>query len=108
MQNKLNKMFLMLILTLLAVSSWAAVSEYTFTSSLGSYTEITGGTQLQFPDPYVNNPVFLAIPIGFDFVYDGITYSTVSISENAFLAMGNEVVTANLPISATDGTNNAI
>ncbi|HOH60256.1 MAG TPA: choice-of-anchor J domain-containing protein, partial [Candidatus Cloacimonadota bacterium] len=104
MQTKLNRLFLTLLFAVIALSGQALVSEYTFAGTTGTYSEISGGTILAAPG--VTNPVFNAIPIGFDFEYDGVTYNTVSISENAFLAMGNEVVTNNLPLSSSTGTNN--
>lgn len=106
MQTKLNRLFLTLLFAVIALSGQALVSEYTFAGTTGTYSEISGGTILTAPG--VTNPVFNAIPIGFDFVYDGVTYDTVSIAENAFLAMGNEVVTNNLPLSSSTGTNNVV
>ncbi|MCK9334483.1 MAG: choice-of-anchor J domain-containing protein [Candidatus Cloacimonetes bacterium] len=108
MQTKLNTLFLMLIFTVFAISSWALVSEYTFTSTVGTYTEITDGTVLPNPEPGVTNPTYNAIALGFDFVYDNVTYTSISVAENGFLAMGNEVITQNLPISASAGTNNLV
>ncbi|MFA7543156.1 MAG: hypothetical protein WCY84_02170, partial [Candidatus Cloacimonadaceae bacterium] len=108
MQTKVTKVFLLLVFALFAISAWALVSDYTFADVAGAYTEISGGTLLLNGPPTPTNPVFNDIAIGFDFVYDGVTYSSVSISENGFLAMGDEVVTNNLPLSAANGTNNVI
>ena len=108
MRTKLNKLWLILFFSAFLVGSWAVVSDYTFTGSAGTYTEISGGTVLLTGVPAVSNPSFNAIPLGFSFEYDGTAYTTVSIAENGFLAMGDEVVTSNLAISATTATNNAI
>ncbi|MDD3536372.1 MAG: choice-of-anchor J domain-containing protein, partial [Candidatus Cloacimonetes bacterium] len=108
MQTKVTKVFLLLVFALFAISAWALVSDYTFADVAGAYTEISGGTLLLNGPPTPTNPVFNDIAIGFDFVYDGVTYTSVSISENGFLAMGDEVVTNNLPLSAANGTNNVI
>ncbi|MCD8480287.1 MAG: choice-of-anchor J domain-containing protein [Candidatus Cloacimonetes bacterium] len=108
MQTKLTKLFLILVFTVFAISSWALISEYTFTGTTGTYTEISGGSVLPNPVPPEVNSVYNAIPLGFDFVYDGVTYTTVSIAENGFLAMGDVVVTNNLPLSAATGTNNVM
>ena len=108
MRTKLNKLWLILFFSAFLVGNWAVVSDYTFTGSAGTYTEISGGTVLLTGVPAVSNPSFNAIPLGFSFEYDGTAYTTVSIAENGFLAMGDEVVTSNLAISATTATNNAI
>ncbi|MDD3536032.1 MAG: choice-of-anchor J domain-containing protein, partial [Candidatus Cloacimonetes bacterium] len=84
------------------------VSDYSFSSSVGTYTEISGGTVLLNAPPSPLNPVFNEIELGFDFGYNGVTYTTVSIAENGFLAMGNQVVTSNLPLSQANGTNNVV
>ncbi|MCB5287372.1 MAG: choice-of-anchor J domain-containing protein [Candidatus Cloacimonetes bacterium] len=108
MRTKLNKLILMLIFSAFVIGSWAVVSEYTFASAPGTYTEISGGTVLLTGVPADPNPSFNAIPLGFSFNYDGIDYTTVSIAENGFLAMGDEVATSNLAISHSSGTNNSI
>jgi len=98
----------MLIFSAFVIGSWAVVSDYTFTSSTGTYTEISGGTVLLTGVPAQSNPSFNAIPLGFTFEFDGNDYTTVSIAENGFLAMGDEVSTSNLAISSSSGTNNAV
>jgi len=108
MRTKLNKLFLMLIFSAFVIGSWAAVSDYIFASSTGTYTEISGGTILLAGVPAEDDQSFNAIPLGFSFDYDGMAYTTISIAENGFLAMGDEVVTNNLAISSTSGTNNVI
>lgn len=100
MQTKVNKLVFVLCFLLIAMAARGAVSDYIFTQSEDDYVEITGGAVLinsVTPNPYQNNPVFEAIPLGFNFIFDGIIYDTVSIAENGFLAMGNTVVTSNRP-----------
>jgi hypothetical protein len=108
MQAKLNKLILMLIFSAFVISSWGVVSDYTFASTSGTYIEISGGTVLLTGVPAETNPNFNAIPLGFSFEYDGNPYTTVSIAENGFLAMGDLVVTSNLAISSSTGTDNSI
>jgi len=83
-----------------------AVSEYYFSSFSGSFNEITGGTI--HGSNANDNENFLAIPLGFNFSYNGNTYSEVSIQTNGFIAMGNSVITSNVAISSVSGTNNII
>ncbi|MGC9024846.1 MAG: PKD domain-containing protein, partial [Chloroflexia bacterium] len=77
---------------------------YGFSSFVGTYTEITGGTQLTTScddESYNNNP------IGFTFYYDNITYTVFSVQCNGFIAMGPTVASSYYPLS-TGTTNNVI
>ncbi|MDI3503172.1 MAG: hypothetical protein PWP64_108 [Candidatus Cloacimonadota bacterium] len=90
-------MLILLIFSAFVVGSWALVSDYSFASATGTYTEISGGTILLTGVPTEDDPSYNAIPLGFSFVYDAQTYTTVSINENGFLAMGDEVASSYLP-----------
>jgi len=89
-----------------AIGSWAAVNEYSFASTLGTFTQITGGTVLGTTAN--DNECFDALPLGFTFTYNGVDYTDVSVASNGFLAMGLEVVTSNQPISYATSTNNVV
>jgi hypothetical protein len=97
----------MLVLSMFAFSSWALVSEYTFASSLSNYSEISGGTVL-VSGPDNTNANYNAIPLGFSFTYNGTAYTTVSVNENGFLAMGDVVTSNYFAISTATGTNNVV
>ena len=84
----------------------ASVAEYSFSSSLGSFSEITNGTVLG--SNLNDNECFLSIPIGFTFSYNGNSYTTISIASNGFLAMGDNVTTSNVALSSETATNNVI
>ena len=102
-----NKFSLLMVLLLFGVfSAWATVNEYSFNSTTGTFTEITGGTIHGTNSN--DNECFLAIPIGFTFHYNDVDYTTISIATNGFIAMGNTVVTSNTAISAATGTNNIV
>jgi hypothetical protein len=98
-------MFLMLF-TLLAVNAWTLVSEYSFSSTLGTYNEITGGTVLG--STANDDESFNAIPLGFTFTYNGVWYSMISIQTDGFLAFGPTVLNSTLAISSATGTNNVV
>lgn len=85
----------------------ATVSEYTFSSSIGNYQEISGGT-IHGSIPSLDNESFLDIPLGFTFSYNGVNYTSVSINSNGFMAMGPVVSNNFLAISSSTGTNNII
>ncbi len=104
--DKIMNWLLMLFLVLLATAGWATVSEYSFASTLGTFTEITGGTVLGTVTN--DNESFNAIPLGFTINFNGVDYTEVSVQTNGFLAMGATVLTSNTAISSTTGTNNIV
>jgi hypothetical protein len=73
----------------------AVASRYTFASSAGTYTEISGGTVHGTASNDDNS--FNAIDLGFTFLYDGIPYTQVSIQSNGFIAMGPTVASSYTP-----------
>lgn len=83
----------------------AQVSSYGFSQSAGTYTEITGGTVLGVATNDDTN--FNANPIGFNFVYNGTTYTQFSVNANGFLALGATVASSYTALSG-GATNNVI
>ena len=94
-----NKTFigigLALIFFLAQRSASAQQPNYQFTPMVGTYTPIVGGTQsiLQAVNPggifSVTNQGFQnGVPIGFPFIYNNNTYSTVNISTNGYITLG--------------------
>ncbi len=104
--RKIKLVSLLLLLILAGAGLRAAVSEYSFASAAGTFTEIAGGTVLGTSAN--DNDVFNAIPLGFTFTYNGVDHTQASIASNGFLALGAEVVTSNLPISNATTTNNVV
>ena len=74
--------------------NFAQVSNYSFNSSSGTYTAITG-TQLIASGVDDGNSTVLNI--GFDFVYDGVTYTQFKMSSNGFISFntGTSSLTTN-------------
>ena len=106
MRINIQKYLLLLVLSLVTLSAWGVVSEYSFTSTMGTYTEISGGTVLGTAAN--DQESFNALPLGFSFTYNGVSYTEVSVQTNGFLAMGPTVTVTNLPISFATGSNNVI
>jgi len=104
--KKIKNYFFLMLFSMVALSAWATVSEYSFTSSLGTFTELSGGSVLGTAAN--DNECFNAIPLGFTFTYNDSAYTDVSIASNGFLAMGLTVVTSNQPISLATSTNNVV
>ncbi|MDD4677412.1 MAG: choice-of-anchor J domain-containing protein [Candidatus Cloacimonetes bacterium] len=106
MKTQVLKLLLLLFFLVNALSVFAVVSEYSFTSILGTFTEISGGTI--HGTSANDNECFIAIPLGFTFTYNDVDYTTISIASNGFIAMGDTVATSTVPISSATSTNNVI
>ena len=101
----MKKLLLILILvSLWTASSWAQVNAYVFSSSAGTYTEISGGTLLTTS---ADDDNYDANNIGFTFIYDGIAYTQFSVNNNGFIAMGASVTSSSTALSSGT-TNNVI
>ena len=106
MSFKLKQLLLLMVFSVLALSAWALVSEYSFSQTSGTYTEITGGTVLGTNAN--DNECFNAIPLGFTFTYNGVDYTEVSVQTNAFIAFGSTVTNSTMAISSSTATNNIV
>lgn len=106
MHSNISKLLLLSCLVLFTTLGWSLVADYTFTSTVGTYGEVTGGTV--HGTSANNDQVFNAIPIGFDFEFvdSSHIFSTVSISSNGYIALGSTVLSSNTPLSS--GTSNYI
>lgn len=109
---------LMTFLTILIILSFSSnifsqVSNMQFSSSSGTYTEITGGTLLgnttsddqYFVDPAVplggaltSGPGF---PIGFDFVINGNTFDRFAINNNGWISFGKSALSPAVNMAST-------
>ncbi len=82
------------------------IANYTFTSSVGAYTPLTGATT------YTNawdDQVSAAIPLGGNFVFGGVTYTTCFIGSNGHVSFGAAASTTNYtPISTLGSTTGMI
>ena len=107
MSKNFSKLLLVLVFALTAVCSFALVGDYTFAGTTDTYTEISGGT-VHGTIPNLDNESFMAIPLGFNFTYDGVVYDNISINANGFIAMGPTIASSYLAISSGTGTNNVV
>lgn len=89
------------------------VGTYTFSQTIGTYTEITGGTLLgsttsddqRFVDPAIplggtttTGPGF---PIGFNFTFDGIVFDRIAINNNGWVSLGQSLLTPSVNNAST-------
>jgi hypothetical protein len=68
----------------------AQVPAYTFSAVSGTYTPVTGGTTVSYLYGTAANADdgYAAINIGFNFVYNGVTYTVVRPCANGFASLG--------------------
>ncbi len=100
-----------LLFPILAFSQVASPN-YVFSTSVGTYSPITGGTVALASDENTQTPwddqTVNALPIGFTFKYNGVNYTDFSLCADGYIAMGSSVIRLTTPISNVSGTNNVI
>lgn len=78
----------------------AQVSAYSFSQSLGSYTQLTGGTQVF--SGTTDDAISASLPLGFNFLYNGVTYTTIKVNANGWASFGTTTSPGiYTPLSAT-------
>ncbi len=101
----MKKITLLFILTILFIfNSFGQVAGYSFIQSSGTYNEITGGTVLGTATNDDNS--FNAINIGFNFVFNNVIQTQISVNANGFLVMGASATSSYLSLSS--GTSNNV
>ena len=98
LQVRIGKTFFYLgfvLLFLFSIAVFGQQPSYKFSPMAGTYTSITGGNKaiLQAVNPggvfsATNQGFQNGVPIGFPFVYNNTTYTTVNISTNGYLTLG--------------------
>jgi hypothetical protein len=73
------------------VTLGSTVAEYTFAPSSGSFTPVTGGTSVSITGDDLHSA---ALPIGFNFVYGGVTYTDVYANSNGWISFNPSSGTA--------------
>ena len=99
---------LLTVLFLVVIASWSSfgqVSAYGFGQGTATYTPITGGTVLGTST--IDDTSYPNQPIGFTFIYNGVSYTAFSVNCNGFMAMGTTISSSYTPLS-TGTTNNVI
>ncbi len=108
--------YLALVLLLVCGGNlFAQTFEYSFGSAIGTFTPITGGTLLgtetsddqRFLDPatpagasVTTGPGF---PIGFNFMFNGISFDRLGINNNGWISLGQSALTPSVNNSSTSG-----
>ena len=91
-----------LLAMLFAVRANAVVvGNYAFAQTSGTYTPITGGTVLNSGTTIDDQTYAVTLPSAF--VYDGVSFTTVYVNANTYLALGGASgVTGYTPLSTTN------
>ena len=98
-----------LLILLFSSMGWGQVSNYSFSSSSGTYTSITGGTLILSGttalDTYVSGA--LTIP---SFTLNGVSYTTAYVTSNGLLSLGTTAPssTSYSAMNSTTGTGISI
>lgn len=85
-------------------STYNVSADYIWSQTSGTYTEITGGTQVTTS---CDNQSYNNYTLPFSFTYNGVAYSAISIQCNGFIAMGESVSSSYSPIGG-GASNNVI
>ncbi|CAN5800283.1 hypothetical protein BH11BAC3_BH11BAC3_33550 [soil metagenome] len=100
--------FTIILLALISLKSFSqSISNYSFSSTSGSFNSLSGGTVPSLisglDDGYMNG-----IPIGFDFFYMGDRYTTLSLSTNGWILLGSDITNAVYVNNLKTGTQRPI
>lgn len=109
-----NRMFVALMaVVLFATQAYAQVAGYSYSQSAGTFTPITGGTVFgssttddqRFIDIAVPlggiTTTGVGLPIGFNFVYNGITFDRLAINANGWISLGQSALTPSVNMAST-------
>jgi hypothetical protein len=89
---------LMLILTMNVFLVKAQnITNYSFAPSAGTFTPISGGTVVPLSGGSFDDGYYNSLPIGFNFIYMGVSYNNFSASTNGWMTLGQPIT---LPASA--------
>ncbi|HMS35143.1 MAG TPA: T9SS type A sorting domain-containing protein [Ignavibacteria bacterium] len=93
--KKLISLFTVMLFLCMGINSIAQVAPYTFTQSLGTYTEIIGDTTVAFATTTttsgplsMDDSIYANNSLPFTFTYNGVGYNNVVISSNGFVTFG--------------------
>ncbi len=99
------KKFLLIVFLIVAVFAGfsQSITNYNFTASNGSFNIITGATSPPITSGNSSSGYFNNIPVGFDFWYMGVRYTTVSASTKGWITPGGSITTPTPTNNLTSG-----
>lgn len=106
---KINSLTLAILFAFFFLASMVQaqyVTSYTAVRTTATYSVMTGGTQLCSAATCADAVYTVALP--WSFTYNGVSYSTVYISQNGFISFGSAAVGTNYTPISTAGTSGII
>jgi hypothetical protein len=83
------------LLTLIICQGFSqSITNYTFSATNGTFTTVSGATAPTLTGD-VDQGYFNNIPVGFDYWYNGIRYTTVSAATDGYLTLGQNISSIN-------------
>ncbi len=106
-KTKMKKNYFLLIVMFLGISLSGFVNaqtanQYDFITQTRTYSPIVGGTSV--PSLSADDVLSDTLPIGFDFVFEGTTYTHIKASSNGFLTF-NSSATSSVSFNSSSNRN---
>src|SRR4030095_3899432 len=102
----IKKIFtLLFFIVLLFSKSIGQPPSYAFQAESGTYTPLVGGTVAVITSGDFDDGFSNGLPIGFTFVYNGTSYTTISASANGWTALGTNITLTTSTTNLTTGAN---
>ena len=87
---------LIIILTSFTFETFSQkVTNYSFVPSSSTFSTLSGGTTLSLTAGNMDDGYYNNISIGFNFIYNSVSYSAISISTNGFICLGQNFSSVN-------------
>src|ERR1039458_10145 len=109
----MKKLLFVFVLISINLSGFGQVSSYTFSSSTGTYTPLSGGTALIPPNSGISGAGWFEqtynVPLPFVYYFNGAGYSSVYINSNGYVTFGMPTLGTNpRPHTVNNGQSGAI
>lgn len=106
--TQLRRVWLLCALVLLGCGTVSAQvsTNYNFSQGSATYTPITGGTRVGYSN--VDDAVYGALPIGFNFTYNGTVYTQFGLNGNGWISLGSSTPSSSSTPISGGSTNNVI
>ncbi len=108
-RNRWKHLLLMSFILLCNIANAQNVTTYGFAHSIGTYTQVNDALGTDLPLVKADSYISPAQNIGFNFVYEGTTYTQFKMASNGFISLGSgtAVLTAN-NLSTANATSRPI
>ncbi|OFY87112.1 MAG: hypothetical protein A3F72_16530 [Bacteroidetes bacterium RIFCSPLOWO2_12_FULL_35_15] len=80
-----------------------SITNYSFLASAGTFTPLSGADTATLSGGSNDEGYYNALPVGFDFTYMGVAYSSFSASTNGWMTLGQSITSAALTNALSTG-----